>query len=79
MVVRRQGPRRARVRGASPSSGGGEAGVTGAGIAGPGISQSAVDGIAMYRNPEPWRNSPDIWRLARTEFWRSATGITTSA
>src|SRR5664280_423831 len=29
MVVRRQGPRRARVRGASSSSGGGEAGVTG--------------------------------------------------
>ncbi len=28
-------------------------------IAGPGISQSAVDGIAMYRNPEPWQNSPE--------------------
>ncbi len=28
-------------------------------IAGPGISQSAVEGIAMYRNAEPWRNSPE--------------------
>ena len=28
-------------------------------VAGPGIGQNAVDGIAMYRNAEPWRNSPE--------------------
>ncbi|HEY4319710.1 MAG TPA: M14 family zinc carboxypeptidase [Gemmatimonadales bacterium] len=28
-------------------------------VAGPGISQSAVDGMPMYRNPEPWKQSPE--------------------
>lgn len=29
-------------------------------VAGPGLTQSAVDGMPMYRNPEPWKNSPDM-------------------
>ncbi len=28
-------------------------------VAGPGISQSALDGIAMWRNPEPWKQTPE--------------------
>ena len=43
-------------------------------VAGPGISQNAVDGIAMYRNAEPWRNSPDtpnIGTYAQTDDIRA--------
>ena len=39
-------------------------------IAGPGLGQGAVDGIAMYRNPEPWKNSPEtpnIGKYAETD------------
>ena len=39
-------------------------------IAGPGIGQGAVDGIAMYRNAEPWKNSPEtpnIGKYAETD------------
>ncbi len=28
-------------------------------VAGPGINQGALDGIALYRNAEPWKNSPE--------------------
>ena len=34
-------------------------------IAGPGIGQGAVDGIAMYRNAEPWKNSPETPNIAK--------------
>jgi hypothetical protein len=29
-------------------------------IAGPGLAQNAVDGTPMWRNPEPYKNSPDM-------------------
>jgi hypothetical protein len=28
-------------------------------VVGPGLSQAALDGTAMWRNPQPWKNSPD--------------------
>ncbi len=39
-------------------------------IAGPGLGAQAIDGIAMYRNAEPWRNSadtPNLGTFAQTE------------
>jgi len=43
-------------------------------IAGPGITQGAVDGMAMYRNPEPWQQSPEtpnIGTYAQTDDIRT--------
>ncbi len=39
-------------------------------VAGPGLGQGAVDGIAMYRNAEPWKQSaetPNIGTYAQTD------------
>jgi hypothetical protein len=39
-------------------------------VAGPGISQAQVDGIAMWRNAEPWKNSsemPNVGTWAQTD------------
>ncbi len=39
-------------------------------VAGPGLNTQAIDGIAMYRNAEPWKNSsdtPNIGTFAQTD------------
>src|SRR6185436_3538382 len=28
-------------------------------VVGPGLTQAALDGTAMWRNPQPWKNSPE--------------------
>ncbi|HEY3933907.1 MAG TPA: M14 family zinc carboxypeptidase [Gemmatimonadales bacterium] len=47
-------------------------------VVGPGLSQSAIDGMPMYRNAEPWKNSPEtpnIGTYAQTDDIRPGMQI----